>query len=591
MTDIYTIKEMTTWLSEFLKSQGFETEVYSDLFLPARVPVYARKRDNNDSPEEIVVDVINSNSTKDVFYTLHISRTLTEDGKEMEIVDASSASFFRYYFPRAKVYWAYPDYLKKDAGYTNFEELCKKYHIGLFEVMKDQNGNGAVKDMSIPATPLIKIMFQKFEAAILPVHASISAGRKKKGSLGEITRKLNKELDHHIEETNRYLIYYPEPEYKRREITGRNERDISLLLVDKLGEIENLSYKKQLHELSDKYRTKIEDDYEIALDLIKKLWNLKGLNYPEFQKDFEPVLLLNPRYRDHFLHQLHVFLLGCYIIDKMYKEEPILKFKKANQSRIEDIWLLAATYHDFNYNIQNYNDWIATFFKNSLFLDENPSDLKLDQCYVKEDYMFKTKELCDAFGMKKIDRTSLLFFYEKIINKKNHGMLGALSLLKLFDHNTTLKTKIKKKGVIQASKAIALHDEDIWSRFSGRYADISSNSKESELEKDFSKKNILKNLRFKDDPLSFLLIFCDTIQEWGRVGRAYEETEARLDDVGVSNGLVWVNISVRNETAFNGKKNEIDRVKKFLLDNRFKIKLSSREGLGANIIERYMEGK
>ncbi len=101
----------------------------------------------------------------------------------------------------------------------------------------------------------------------------------------------------------------------------------------------------------------------------------------------------------------------------------------------------------------------------------------------------------------------------------------------------------------------------------------------------------MKNLRFKDDPLSFLLIFCDTTQEWGRVGRAYEETEARLDDVGVSDGLVWVNISIRNETAFIEKKNEIDRIKKFLLDNRFKIKLSSREGLGTNIIERDMEGR
>ena len=75
------------------------------------------------------------------------------------------------------------------------------------------------------------------------------------------------------------------------------------------------------------------------------------------------------------------------------------------------------------------------------------------------------------------------------------------------------------------------------------------------------------------------------------MGRDYEETAARLDDVGVSDDLVWVNVSVRDEKSFNEKKDEIDRVKKFLLDERFKIKLSTREGLGSITVERYMDGK
>ena len=124
-----------------------------------------------------------------------------------------------------------------------------------------------------------------------------------------------------------------------------------------------------------------------------------------------------------------------------------------------------------------------------------------------------------------------------------------------------------------------MHDEDIWKHFSGR------------SEGDFSQKKALEKLEFKNDPLSFLLIFCDTIQEWGRVGREYEETGARLDDVGFLDDLLGVNISVRDEKAFNEKKDEIDRVKKFLLDERFKIKLSTREVLGSITVERYMDGK
>ena len=571
---------MTSWLSTHLEEVGFKTEVYSDKFLPARVPVYARKtmgKGKDESVEELVVDVINSHTLKrtDFFYSLHIYRTIEEEG--LEIKDASSATFFQYYFPRAKVYWAYPDYLDKDEEFSKFKELCQKYKVGLFEIGEGEDKKGKVVDIAISTVPLIDTLFEKFQLAILPIQKYIEKHDKDKSLIEDSKNRIYKELDRHIEETNKYLIYYPEPEYKRREISERIEgRNISLTLIDKLGEIENLSYKKYLHELGAKYRTRIEDDYTISLELIKKLWNVNGLEYPEFQKDFEPVLLLNPRYRDHFLHQLHVFLLGCYIIDKLYNDESISAFEQKFGNPIEDMWLFASSYHDYNYNIQNYDEWINTFFEKTLFLNENPSRLKLDECYVKEDYMFKTKELCEAFGLN-VDKTTLLFFYEKIINKKNHGLLGALSLLKLFDQN--YPPKIKRDSLIKAARAIALHDEDIWKHFSGR------------SEGDFSQKKALEKLEFKDDPLSFLLIFCDTIQEWGRVGRDYEETEARLDDVGFSDNLMWVNISVRDEGAFNDKKNEIDRVKKFLLDKRFKITLSTREGLGSNIVERFMEGE
>ena len=73
--------------------------------------------------------------------------------------------------------------------------------------------------------------------------------------------------------------------------------------------------------------------------------------------------------------------------------------------------------------------------------------------------------------------------------------------------------------------------------------------------------------------------------------KAYEEAGARLDDVGVSDDLVWANISVSDEKVFDQKKDEIDRVKKFLKDERFKVTLRSRKGLGSIKGEIYMEGK
>jgi len=577
MNSIYTVKEMTNWLSFYFEKEGYETEVYSDKFLPARVPVYARKKSGKGKSEadnEVIVDVINSHTIKrtDFFYNLSIPRTLVKGG--IELNDASSSTFFQYYFPKAKVYWAYPDYLSEDVEFSKFKDFCQDYKVGLFKV-----GKTTVEEIISPI-PLIDISFEEFREATLPIQEYLEKHNENLGKklIQDMQNSLYKTLDLHIEETNKYLIYYPEPVYKRREIIGRTEgRNISLTLIDRIAEIQHLEYGDILQELAVGYRTRIEDDYDIALELIKKLWNKIDLEYPEFQKDFEPVLLLNPRYRDHFLHQLHVFLLGCYVIDKLYTDESISSFQQKFGNPIENMWLLASTYHDYNYNIQNYNEWIATFFKNTLFLDKNPSSLNLDECYVKEDYMFKTKELCDTFDNLTMDKTTVLFFYDKIIDEKNHGLLGALSLLKLVDKKNP--EKIKKEALLQASRAIALHDEGIWEHFSGR-----NNS-------DFSQKKVLEILNFKEDPLSFLLIFCDTVQEWGRVGRSYEETGARLDDIGYTDDRVWVNISVKNEAAFNYKKDEIDRVKKFLRDERFKINLYSRAGLGSNMVERYMEGK
>ena len=587
MSSLYTVNEITEWLSEYLKEQGFRTEVYSDKFLPARVPLYADRNSGSKKSgqvEEIAVDVINSQSIKssDFFYPLTVYRTLNKKG--LEFMDASSAIFFQHYFPRAKIYWAYPDYVERDDEFLRFLELCRDYSVGLFKVGK----KGVEEDASLSPKPLIGRTLDRLDSEIAKMKEAA-----KRGTIGlfdKVIHEVHVIVDEHVEETNKYLVYYPEPEYRRREIIGRTEgRNISLTLVDRVGEVETLSYKEELKEISDKYRSHIEDDYEIALDLIRMLWKRTGLEYPEFQKDFEPVLLLNPRYRDHFLHQLHVFLLGAYILDRMHGDKALTGFREEFGAPIEDIWLLASTYHDYNYNIQNYNEWIARFFRNALFLKENPSHLKLDECYVKEDYMFKTKELCDAFELK-VDRTTLLFFYEKIINSKNHGLLGALSLLKLFDQKRV--RKISYQAIVQGARAVALHDEDIWQHFSGRGGNGAGLEQDvKEILEDFSGKKALVNLRFEDDPLSFLLIFCDTIQEWGRVGRDYEETGARLDDIGFSENVVWANISVSNVDAFDKKKSEIKRVKKFLCDERFKIRLSSREELGSDVFERYMDGK
>ena len=86
----------------------------------------------------------------------------------------------------------------------------------------------------------------------------------------------------------------------------------------------------------------------------------------------------------------------------------------------------------------------------------------------------------------------------KLINDRNHGVISSLILLDriefskaakdVFDYKNTIFSSV----VMPAGLSIALHDKAV-------LLDKNSNL-----------------IDFSKDPLSFILIFCDTIQEWGR---------------------------------------------------------------------------
>lgn len=407
-----------------------------------------------------------------------------------------------------------------------------------------------------------------------------------------------------------------------------------------------MTYKDELKKLSSDYRQEARDDYQIALDTIKKLWvEVSGVEYPEIQRRLEDILLQNPEYRDHFLHQFQVFLLGAYIIDKLYDDNRkyIIKINRVFKCRIEKVWLLASTYHDFNYSIQEYDLWIKEFFaqalniknehaekvqsfgndaqkaiegiegikyfkdtehlivtgkltqevKDKLIKEEvlkpyreiietlfqqfqntrnSLSSLNLDAAFIRENFLLKTQEICKALQLQ-MDHVVMDFFYEQAATKRNHGLLSALSLLKLFENAQS--KRINHSALVQAAVVIALHDENIWGAFSGK-----EEKDDSEWNRNFAVKKFLKNLEFKDHPLVFLLIFCDIIQEWGRVGRDYKESEPRLENIiySVNPSEIKVSFSVRDDSSYRKKEEEIQRVKKFLKDPIFEIELKSREG-------------
>ena len=618
----YTLDEMLEWLEKWLekyKEQGYTIKRNSEELLPARVPLYCVKKKGVKIADEIVLDITTSAtiSNKDFFPTLRIGKVM--------ILQASPLRFYQYYFPKAKIFLAYPDYvdIEKNDEFNEFKKICIEKGIGLL-----RTSQANIKEV-VTACSLFDDLCKQLE---------------------EEPEKTRDIIGDYMENYSHYLIYYPAPDYKRRAITGRTVSNISFILIDKLSELKNVTYKEKLKKLAFEYRQEARDDYKIALDTTKNLWagdahkgyTGVGVEYPEIQRRLEDILLQNPEYRDHFLHQFQVFLSGAYIIDKLYDEnkEYIKKLNRLYKCRIEKVWLLASTYHDFNYSIQEYDLWIKEFFAQALSIksdcakkvegfgsdaqkviqevegikyckdtedliitekltqevkdkllkeqalkpyqeiierlfqqsqntkDSRLSSLNLDAAFIRENFLLKTKKICKALDLK-MNHIVLNFFYEQVITERNHGLLSALSLLKLFENAKS--QQINHSALVQAAVAIALHDENIWKAFSGK-----GKNDDSEWKRNFAMKEFLKNLKFENHPLVFLLIFYDTIQEWGRVGKNYGESKPRLEDVIFEANEIGVILSVKNDKSYKNKMDEIERVAKFLKDQRFVIVLKSR---------------
>ena len=522
--------------------------------------------------DEIVIEITTDRviSKDDFFPYLPI--------KKIKIPDASPVRFYKYYFPKAKVYYAYPDYVEENDGFNEFKEVCQARGIGLLETSKTK-----IEEIYKPSSLFDDICNQ------------LNKNKKTRKNIETI-------IGEHLENYLHQLVYYPEPHYKRRAIVRRKEEDIriSLMLLKKLQEPKYLKYSEELKELTSNYLLKeIDDDFTIASKYVKKLWNkYMGLEYPNpsIQIKFEEIFLKEFGYREHFVHQFQVFLLGSYIIDKLYdsRKKTIESFSESYGVPIEIAWLAASTYHDFNYSTQKYQSWLVEYLQEVLRFDnldvkKELSKLNLDMAVVRENFLLTSEKLINIICEKYIEMHETvkkkinIFLYEKIVSKRNHGLLSSLTLMKIYNNNKK-REKITKVGIEQAALAIALHDEQMWEFFCGCKGYL---LEEKKCEKNCYKKNkcdpwdkdlknceILDTINFDNDPLIYLLILCDSAQDEGRVGQESSGIRTSLNDIEISkNGKITIILTTGDTTSHRTKQTEFNRLEQFLDDGKFEIVL------------------
>jgi len=513
--------------------------------------------------DELVIEITTDGViSKDAFFP-----RLEEKG--VEIPEASPVIFYRYYFPKAKVFIAYPDYAQEDDAFEEFKRLCDRRGVGLLRT-SEKGPEEVVK----PSSLFDRICEQLIDTSMIPedmVEMTVEDIRYLRQTRTEDV------IAEHLESCLHQLVYYPHPQYGRRAIAGTMEEKISYVLIDKLLELENIhiSYIPQLKALDNLCRRGVESDYEIASRSTRILWEKRlGLDYPEIHRHLEEILLRDEMYREHFVHQFQVFLMGAYLLDRLYKTKDLAQvirtFNEQHKCPIEDAWLAASTYHDFNYGLQSFDDWMLRFFEDTLRIaDEEAKEhlnlLNLDAAMVRES-LFETIRnfvaLLDLGADGEKENKARKFLYEKAVTDRNHGILSALSLLKLCKIQKT-SLKVDPGAMLEAAFAVACHDEDVWEALSGCKGYRRSNSvccddelcarklsegKEIRVfkrsmpnmsrmlrgprceiwEQVIMRKPIMPKIRFDEWPLLFLLIYCDSAQEEGRTASRIRESEFRI---------------------------------------------------------------
>jgi hypothetical protein len=185
---------------------------------------------------------------------------------------------------------------------------------------------------------------------------------------------------------------------------------------------------------------------------------------------------LKAYYRDHFFHSVEVCFLGHLILDIMIKSEGKCLWKYVAEymhvdSR-EDVlreWYVAALFHDIGYAIEIFNGVTEAmkFFKNSDGLS-----------------IFNNK-LTEALSALSTKLNGSFDFTDKDKPEGDHGIIGAVHVKSLIDKISESKPELHDYSF--ACSAIANHNH---------------------------RKN---KITFSENPIAFLLILCDTLQEWNRL--------------------------------------------------------------------------
>jgi hypothetical protein len=350
------------------------------------------------------------------------------------------------------------------------------------------------------------------------------------------------------------------------EIQKELDHHIPAIIIDRISNLNNIHHRKELARFSEEYENKsfknLEEEYECVRIAISNLLHLSfsnpltelikngmraGLAAVSMEKDIET------SYREHFIHPFQIFLLGTIIIDRFYDLFNQWYEKEGNTSidnYIESAWLLTAIFHDRAKDVN--------LLRTILEFEMGYSDNKLpnEDLYLRLISSFQNHKSHGGrlskwtSGMQ--ENQALLTILEDYSQKWNHGVKGAILMLKHLNEN--LGSILPRD--ISAAFAISIHDKQLWSPL--QTAGIFP-------------------IHINQYPLSCLLLYLDTIHEWGRT--TIPDTETSLVNLTINNQDICFEVAFNSHRAARHKLKECELAQNCLFSKPLRLFFSPRVNL------------
>jgi hypothetical protein len=270
-------------------------------------------------------------------------------------------------------------------------------------------------------------------------------------------------------------------------------------------------------------------------------------------------------YRDHLMHQFHVFITGYMIIysygigclrnqleeqykDFLMKGEDIhnkeMNIKKTffSMTDVLRIWVMASLFHDCGYAFEKLSQGFEEFsnrvlgvsLKSHFFWDETLLDTANIPIMLQgiSEY-FKTYPAPNNPTYSVFDKVDLFrILVQKAILNNDHGVISAIILMQQYlNHYKGYMDVPRIESIMNiASIAIALHNRSVFEEV---------------------KKQGNESISIKYNPIAFILVYCDTTQEWGR--KKTVPVEKRIATPHL-NSLKFPKIKLEDENVKNSQK-------------------------------------
>ncbi len=269
---------------------------------------------------------------------------------------------------------------------------------------------------------------------------------------------------------------------------------------------ENSGVRAYLYELKNKIsRLNIISKVEITNEINRYFDDLCSiLNIPKnlikrqkkFLEEEKSLSGIRESYREHYIHQFHVFLAGyicaeklgldylCNLLNKKYDPSQI----KWTEDDIVKAIFLQSMWHDCAY-LSEFLEEVLKYYITEFYLDWN-SFWKRSHSFVSRLAKLLTKE-----DEKKVKIEEL--FINEITKRQNHGVIASVQFMEEYLEYTLHAPEDKKMNIIylESALSIALHNWPVWKPLSDVLGD---------------------KITFYKHPLQYLLMYNDFVQEWGR---------------------------------------------------------------------------